>query len=145
MPLLDEYEAEALSIRRGTLTSAERRIVESHVAHTREMLEQMGFSGEYEEVCLWAAGHHEYLDGSGYPRKLKGEEIPWQARLITILDVYDSLTADDRPYKPPMAPQKAFRILEDMCEEGKLDTEMLKSFLESKAWQLREGGKAKEN
>ena len=94
MPLLCEAEVEALSVRRGTLTKGERKIIESHVVHTREMLEQMGFSGEYEDVCLWASGHHEYLDGSGYPDGRKGEEIPWETRLLTILDVYDSLTAE---------------------------------------------------
>ena len=135
VPLLSEAEVEALSVRRGTLTKGERKIIESHVVHTREMLEQMGFSGDYGDVCLWASGHHEYLDGSGYPDGRKGEEIPWETRLLTILDVYDSLTADDRPYKPPMSPEKAFQILESMCEEGKLDAEILKSFQESKAWE----------
>ena len=96
---------------------------------------QMGFSGEYEGVSLWAGGHHEYLDGSGYPAGLKGEEIPWETRLLTILDIYDSLTADDRPYKPAMPSQKAFQILEDMSAEGKLDGEILKSFYESRAWE----------
>ena len=135
IPLLNEYEAEALSIRRGTLTREERKIVESHVVHTREMLEQMGFSGEYEQVSLWAGEHHEYLDGSGYPSGLQGEELPWETRLLTILDIYDSLTADDRPYKPAMTSQRAFQILEGMSVDGKLDGEILKSFYESKAWE----------
>ena len=135
IPLLNEYEAEALSIRRGTLTREERKIVESHVVHTREMLEQMGFSGEYEQVSLWAGEHHEYLDGSGYPAGLQGEALPWETRLLTILDIYDSLTADDRPYKPAMTSQRAFQILEGMSVDGKLDGEILKSFYESKAWE----------
>ncbi|MBO4515255.1 MAG: PAS domain S-box protein [Lachnospiraceae bacterium] len=135
IPLLNEYEVEALSIRRGTLTRVERKIVESHVVHTREMLEQMGFSGEYEQVSLWAGEHHEYLDGSGYPAGLQGEALPWETRLLTILDIYDSLTADDRPYKPAMTSQRAFQILEGMSVDGKLDGEILKSFYESKAWE----------
>ena len=135
IPLLNEYEVEALSIRRGTLTREERKIVESHVVHTREMLEQMGFSGEYEQVSLWAGEHHEYLDGSGYPAGLQGEALPWETRLLTILDIYDSLTADDRPYKPAMTSQRAFQILEGMSVDGKLDGEILKSFYESKAWE----------
>ena len=135
VPLLNEYEVEALSIRRGTLTREERKIVESHVVHTREMLEQMGFSGEYEQVSLWAGEHHEYLDGSGYPAGLQGEALPWETRLLTILDIYDSLTADDRPYKPAMTSQRAFQILEGMSVDGKLDGEILKSFYESKAWE----------
>ena len=134
IPLLKEEELLALSIRRGTLTPDERSIVQSHVVRTREMIGQMGFSGEYENVSSWAGGHHELLDGSGYPLGLKGEEIPWETRLLTILDVYDSLTADDRPYKPAMPPEKAFRILGEMSGQGKLDGELLKSFYESNAW-----------
>ena len=81
-------------------------------------------------------GAAEYrMDGSGYPEGRKGDEIPWDTRLLTMLDVYDSLTADDRPYKPAMSPEKAFQILESMCEEGKLDEEILRSFQESRAWE----------
>ena len=82
----------------------------------------------------WSGGHHELLDGSGYPRHLKAAEIPWETRLITIIDVYDALTAEDRPYKPPMPPEKAFAILEDMAEHGKVDPNLLSSFRESGAW-----------
>ena len=135
VPLVDDYEADALSVPRGTLTKEERKIVESHVVHTREMLEQMHFSGDYRKVSVWAGGHHEFLDGSGYPLGLKQEEIPWETRLLTILDIYDSLTAEDRPYKPPMASEKAFQILEGMCKDGKLDGEILKDFRDSGAWE----------
>lgn len=133
--LLDEYEKEALQVRRGTLTAGERRVIESHVVHTREMLDQMGFEGDYQNVCVWAGGHHEYLDGSGYPQQLTAEQIPWETRLLTIIDIYDSLTADDRPYKSALPPEKAFHILEQMCDEGKLDGEILHDFYESRAWE----------
>ena len=67
-------------------------------------------------------------------RGLKGDEISWETRLLTIIDIYDALTAEDRPYKPPMPPEKAFAILESMKDEGKIDGEILKDFYESKAW-----------
>ena len=94
----------------------------------------MNFEDEFKDIPEWAGNHHELLDGSGYPRGLKGEEISWETRLLTIIDIYDALTAEDRPYKPPMPPEKAFSILESMRDEGKIDGEILKDFRESKAW-----------
>ena len=94
----------------------------------------MEFVGEYKKVPEWASEHHECLDGSGYPDGLKGNEIPWEARLLSVIDIFDALTADDRPYKPPMTPEKAFGILKDLAEHGKLDKEIVKSFYESNAW-----------
>ena len=135
VPLLDDYEKEALMIRKGTLTASERKIIESHVSQTYEMLKEMNFEGTHKDVPKWAGRHHEYLDGSGYPNGLKGDEITWETRLLTIIDIYDALTAEDRPYKPPMPPEKAFSILESMRDEGKIDGEILKDFYESKAWQ----------
>ena len=134
VPLLDDYEKEALMIRKGTLTASERSVIESHVSQTYEMLKEMDLGGEFKDVPEWAGNHHELLDGSGYPRGLKGDEISWETRLLTIIDIYDALTAEDRPYKPPMPPEKAFAILESMKNEGKLDGEILKDFYESKAW-----------
>ena len=132
--LLDKYEKDSLLIRRGTLTVEEREIIQSHVIHTREMLDQMDFSEVFGEVSTWAGNHHEFLDGSGYPNGLKGDEISWECRLLTIIDIYDSITADDRPYKPAMPPEKAFDILRSMCREGKLDLDITESFYESMAW-----------
>ena len=93
----------------------------------------MSFEGDYEEVPSWAAMHHEMLDGIGYPEHLNADRIPKEVRLITILDIYDALTGK-RPYKPPMPPEKAFEILEDMCREGKLDRMILEEFKSSGAW-----------
>jgi HD-GYP domain-containing protein (c-di-GMP phosphodiesterase class II) len=94
----------------------------------------MEFRGEYKKVPFWAGSHHEFIDGSGYPDKLGGNEIPWETRLLTIIDIYDALTAEDRPYKPPMPPEKAFAVLRDMSAGGKLDSEILESFCESGVW-----------
>ncbi|MBR6069762.1 MAG: PAS domain S-box protein [Ruminococcus sp.] len=133
-PLLSDKELEALTVVRGTLTSEERKIIESHVSWTGTLLSKMEFRGDYKKVPLWAAGHHELLDGSGYPERLSGEDIPWETRLITIIDIYDALTAEDRPYKPPMKPEKAFAVLDDMAEQGKIDKTILNSFRSSEAW-----------
>ena len=133
-PLLSESELEAITVQRGTLTADERRIIESHVSWTGKLLSKMEFRGDYKPVPKWAAGHHELLDGSGYPNHLTEEEIPWETRLLTIIDVYDALTAEDRPYKPPMPSEKAFAILNDMAEHGKIDKQILESFRESEAW-----------
>ncbi|MCR5369987.1 MAG: GAF domain-containing protein [Clostridium sp.] len=134
VPLFTPEEYTAITVRRGTLTAEERREIERHVEYTGSLLGKMVFEGDYTEVPGWAAMHHEFLNGTGYPNHRKGDEIPPEVRLITILDVYDALTAEDRPYKPPMPPERAFSILESMRDEGKLDGEMLRLFRESGAW-----------
>lgn len=133
--LLNEDEYKALSIRRGTLTDEERSIIESHVVYTRQMLSGMKFGGLYSGVTDIASSHHEFINGSGYPNHISGDEINVQTRILTVLDIYDALTAEDRPYKPPMPSEKAFAILEDMAKEGKLDGEIVGKFKESKAWE----------
>ena len=134
VPLLDGDEVHMLTVRKGTLTPEERTEIEKHVVYTSRFLKNMRFMGPYARVPEWAGAHHEFLDGSGYPEHRKDGAIPKEARLLAILDIYDALTAEDRPYKPPMEPEKAFRILDSMAEEGKLDGRMLKLFRESGAW-----------
>ena len=132
--LLTEEELTAITVRKGTLTDDERAQMQSHVVHTKKMLDKMDFRGLYANVPRWSGGHHELLDGSGYPDHLTARDIPKEIRLLTIIDVYDALTAEDRPYKPPMPPEKAFGILESMAQEGKIDADILKAFKESGAW-----------
>lgn len=131
---LDDYDVEALTVQKGNLTEAERKVVMSHVSETYEILKSMNFEGPFKDVPDWAGGHHEYLDGSGYPNGLKGDEIGWETRLLTIIDIYDALTAEDRPYKPPIPSERAFEILRGMAEEGKIDGEILEDFYNSGAW-----------
>jgi hypothetical protein len=102
VPLLEQDELRCLTIRKGTLTDEERGVMESHASGTAKLLGQMAFSKQYKHVPEWAAAHHESLDGTGYPNGLAGDAIPWEVRLLTILDVFDALTASDRPYKPAM-------------------------------------------
>lgn len=133
--LLTGEEETAITVRKGTLTDEERNVMQSHVVYTGKMLDKMDFRGPYSNVPDWAASHHELLDGSGYPNHKTAEDIPVQVRFLTIIDVYDALTAEDRPYKPPMPSEKAFGILDSMANEGKIDKNILDLFKESKAWE----------
>jgi HD-GYP domain-containing protein (c-di-GMP phosphodiesterase class II) len=137
--LLTDEELKDLCIPRGTLNDEERKIMENHVAVAQRMLDKIPFNSRLKDVPAWALSHHELLDGTGYPLGLRGEEIPLEARLLTILDVYDALTATDRPYKKPMPPQAALNILDKMAEEGKLDRLLLDAFKKSRVW-AGEGG-----
>ncbi len=134
-PWLEPAEVTALSVRKGTLTAAERQTMESHVTMTARLLSQMEFRHEYRNVPVWAGDHHEYLNGTGYPNRKTAAELPFQVRLLTILDIFDALTAKDRPYKKGMPPEKAVGILESMVKDGQLDGEILALFRESRAWE----------
>jgi len=134
-PWLEPEEYAMLSIRKGTLSEEERKIMEGHVVITDKLLSQIQFSAELSHVREWAAAHHEFLNGSGYPRHMSGEQVPYEVRIITILDIFDALVADDRPYKPGLPVEKALNILTIMAEkEGKLDPQLTKLFIESKCW-----------
>lgn len=134
-PVLTDEEIENLSIRKGTLNDRERAVIQSHAVVTGRILDQIQFPNEYCHVPIWASEHHELLSGRGYPYHLSGEQIPKEVRLLTILDIFEALTAKDRPYKRPMPIEKAFSILESMVKAGDLDGEILGLFKESKAWE----------
>ena len=134
-PWLTEQELTSLSVRKGTLTAEERSIMESHVVLTARILGQVSFPKMYSQVPDWASAHHELLNGKGYPTHASGDEIPKEVRLLTILDVFDALTARDRPYKPGMPVEKALSILDSMVNEGGMDAEILALFRESQAWE----------
>lgn len=135
-PWITPEEYAMLSIRKGTLSSEERRIMEDHVVVTDKLLSRISFSDELSHVRSWAAAHHELLDGSGYPAHLSGDAIPQEVRIITILDIFDALVAEDRPYKPGMPVERALAILRDMAErEGRLDPALTARFIESRCWE----------
>ena len=96
----------------------------------------MSFPGSYADIPAWAGAHHEQLNGRGYPDGLTAEEIPMEVRLLTILDVFEALTAKDRPYKKPFSPERALSILRSMADEGAVDGELLTLFERSGAWQF---------
>ena len=133
--LLTESELEALSLRRGSLTAHEREEIESHVTHSYHFLRTIPWTRDLARVPDLAYGHHEKLDGSGYPRGLAGEQIPLGVRIMTIVDIFDALTASDRPYKRAMPLERALGILEHEARDGKLDTSLVQLWIDSRAWE----------
>src|SRR5690349_15567345 len=134
-PMLEPQEFRFLSIRKGTLDPQERLEMESHVTHSFHFLTKIPWTPIMKGIPDIAYGHHEKLDGSGYPRGLRGEEIPLQARMMTITDIYDALTAQDRPYKRAVPPVVALDILHDEAGQGKLDKDLLEIFVNKKLYQ----------
>lgn len=135
---LTDDELEALLVKRGTLTSAERKTIEDHVNIAVRILQAIPFPEKLNDVSKYVSMHHEYLDGSGYPQGLKGEEIPLEARILAIADIFDALVASDRPYKKAKPVEIALKILDSMVEEGKLDRELMYIFKKYKAWECLE-------
>jgi 3',5'-cyclic-nucleotide phosphodiesterase len=134
VPLLHEFEFSGLSLPKGSLSSEERIEIESHVSHTYAFLRLIPWTRDLARLPDFAYAHHEKLDGSGYPRGLRQAEIPVQARIMTISDIYDALTAPDRPYKLAVPAERALAILESEARASKLDTGLLEVFIESGAW-----------
>ena len=135
-PYLTDDEVRCLSIRQGCLDESERLEMEMHVAHTYGFLHQIPWRKELAGIPLIAYGHHEKLDGSGYPRKLRGPDIPVQTRIITIADIFDALTASDRPYKRAVPIPLALDIMAEEVKAGMLDADLFKLFVESKAFEV---------
>jgi HD-GYP domain-containing protein (c-di-GMP phosphodiesterase class II) len=135
-PMLDPQEFRFLSIKKGTLDPQERLEMESHVTHSFHFLSKIPWTPMMRSVPEIAYGHHEKLDGTGYPRGLKGEEIPIQARMMTISDIYDALTAQDRPYKRAVPAAKALDILRSEAAEGELDADLLDVFIAKRVYEV---------
>jgi HD-GYP domain-containing protein (c-di-GMP phosphodiesterase class II) len=127
-PLLTPAEIEQLLIPRGSLTPAERLVVESHVSHTYDFLRKIPWTKHLQNVPKIAGSHHEKLDGSGYPRGLTAIDIPVQSQIMTIADIYDALTASDRPYKPRLSLDRTLAILHQEATAGKLESNLLELF-----------------
>jgi HD-GYP domain-containing protein (c-di-GMP phosphodiesterase class II) len=127
-PLLTLAEIEQLLIPRGSLTAAERLVVESHVTHTYDFLRKIPWTKDLQAVPKIARSHHEKLDGSGYPQGLTATEIPIQSQIMTISDIYDALTASDRPYKAKLSLDRSLAILRQEASAGKIDVDLLALF-----------------
>ena len=127
-PLLSPDEIVQLMVSRGNLTPEERAEIESHVTHTYDFLKQINWTKDLKNVPEIAYGHHEKLDGTGYPRGLKKSEIPIQAQLMTIADIYDALTAGDRPYKRALRTDAAMKILRQEAAHNKINADLLELF-----------------
>lgn len=129
LPLLNGNELYNLSIPRGTLTEPERKIINNHVSVTISMLSAIKWPKHLQNVTAYAGGHHERMDGKGYPKGLTREEMPIQARAMAIADVFEALTASDRPYKPGKKLSEALFILGKMKEEGHIDPDLYDAFI----------------
>lgn len=134
-PMLDPQEFRFLSIRKGTLDPQERLEMESHVTHSFHFLTKIPWTPVMKGIPEIAYGHHEKLDGSGYPRGLTADQIPIQARMMTISDIYDALTAQDRPYKRAVSTTTALDILHSEANDGQLDKDLLDIFIGKEIYQ----------
>ena len=138
--IITDADLSALSARRGSLTPEERRVIENHVVLTKEFLSVLPWPPELANVPQIAAAHHERLDGSGYPLGLVGEHTPLASRVMAVCDVYDALTAVDRPYKAAMSQQQAFAVLHDEAKRGLLDPDMVDIFIASGSYGIARAG-----
>ena len=133
-PLISEDELRFLMINKGNLDPRERREIESHVTHTFRFLEQIPWTRELRGIPTIAFGHHEKLNGTGYPRGVHEVEIPVQTRMMTIADIYDALTATDRPYKRAVTAERAIDILGAEAKGGLLDQHLLNTFVQAQVF-----------
>jgi 3',5'-cyclic-nucleotide phosphodiesterase len=134
LALIDEVELAALSLPKGCLTLDERRQIEAHVADSYSFLVLIPWTRDLAGVPAIAHGHHEKLDGSGYPMGLRGPQISLQTRILTICDIWDALTAGDRPYKKAVPVEQALDLIGQECASGHLDDRLFKVFVDSRAW-----------
>jgi HD-GYP domain-containing protein (c-di-GMP phosphodiesterase class II) len=136
-PLLDDEEVTCLKVSRGSLTSQEFDEIRSHVSHTFRFLSRIPWGKSLQRVPVIAGAHHERLNGTGYPNRLKAEEIPVQSKMMSIADIYDALTASDRPYKKAVPVERAIDILDFSVKDGHLDPELVRIFKEARVWDVR--------
>lgn len=134
-PLLDEDEVYNLCIERGTLTPEERKVINSHMQVTIDMLESLPFPRKLRRVPEYAGGHHEKMDGSGFPRGLTRQQMSLPARMMAIADIFEALTAKDRPYKNPMKISQALSVLKKMRESDHIDPDLYELFLRQRVWE----------
>ena len=132
--LLDEDEIVNLCIPKGTLTNEEREIINNHVKVTIKMLEKLPYPKKLRRVPEYAGSHHEKLDGTGYPNGLKGDQLSPQARIMALADIFEALTARDRPYKKGKTLSEAMKIMGFMAKDRHIDPELFKIFVKEKLY-----------
>ncbi|MGB2642959.1 MAG: HD domain-containing phosphohydrolase [Candidatus Acidiferrum sp.] len=135
-PYLTSEEVRYLSIPRGSLDSNERRQIESHVTHSFNFLAQIPWTPEYRGIPEIARAHHEKLNGRGYPNGLTSSEIPVQAKIMTICDIFDALSASDRPYKRAVPTDRALEILKLCVRDEEIDADLFQLFLDAQVYKL---------
>jgi HD-GYP domain-containing protein (c-di-GMP phosphodiesterase class II) len=130
-PYLTQDEVENLCIKKGSLNTTERKIIEDHATMTLKILNELPFPENLANVPEYASSHHEKLDGSGYPRGISGKELPLQSRIMVIADIFEALTAKDRPYKKPMKLSQAIKIMNSLQDKKLIDPDIFELFLKS--------------
>ncbi len=130
-PLLTPDEIASLQVTRGSLSSKELDEIRSHVSHTYNFLARIPWGKSYSRIPEIAGSHHEKLNGTGYPNRLNSEEIPAQSKIMSIADIYDALTARDRPYKKALPFDRALDILGFEVRDGHIDGELVRIFIEA--------------
>jgi HD-GYP domain-containing protein (c-di-GMP phosphodiesterase class II) len=135
-PLLTAREYENLAVERGNLTGGERKQIEQHIVDTWEILKRIPWPRDFRAVANIAACHHEKINGSGYPWKLKGDEVPLGGQILAIVDIFEALTAKDRPYKPAIPVEKAIAIVQDEVNKGALNAKLWTLFLDKKLYTI---------
>jgi HD-GYP domain-containing protein (c-di-GMP phosphodiesterase class II) len=133
--LLDGEEVTCLQVSKGSLTPQEFDEIRSHVSHTFRFLSQIPWGKSLRRVPVIAGAHHERLNGTGYPNRLRSEEIPVQSKMMSVADIYDALTASDRPYKKAVPVERAIDILDYNVKDGHLDAELVRIFKEARIWE----------
>jgi HD-GYP domain-containing protein (c-di-GMP phosphodiesterase class II) len=133
-PFLSSEESENLCIRGGTLTAAERQIINNHISVTIRMLEALPWPKHLSHVPEYAGGHHERMDGRGYPKGLRGEQMSLQARMMAIADIFEALSARDRPYKPGKNLSECLDILGKFSLNGHIDPDLFQVFVREKVY-----------
>ncbi|MSR19962.1 MAG: HD domain-containing protein [Gemmatimonadetes bacterium] len=128
------HELHFLQIRKGSLDENERRQIESHVVHSYDFLLNIPWTEELSRIAEIVRGHHEKLNGTGYPDGVTAEHLSLETRIMTVCDIFDALTASDRPYKKAMPVEKALQILEWEARDGMLDKDVVELFIKSKAY-----------
>ncbi|MBV5322042.1 MAG: HD domain-containing protein [Sulfuricurvum sp.] len=129
--LLNADEIENLCVQKGTLTEKQRHIINNHAAVSHRMLNQLPFPRKLARIAEIASGHHEKINGKGYPLGLKGDELSFEARILAIADIFEALSASDRPYKKAKKLSEVMKILYFMAKDGDIDTDIVRFFYES--------------
>jgi hypothetical protein len=151
LPLLSDDEIYNLSVRRGTLNDEERNIINNHAAVSFKMLSSLPFPKKMRHIAEYAAAHHERMNGTGYPLGLKADQLSLQSRIIAIADIFEALTAKDRPYKKGKTPDEAVKIMEFMVKDQHIDANIFELFIQEEiykdyaAMELTEQQAAKQN
>lgn len=134
VPILSESDINNLSISRGTLNEDERMQIQNHVKHTLTMLETLPYPDNLKHIPEIAGSHHERMDGKGYPRGKKKDELSLQARILAIADIFEALTSSDRPYKKPKKLREVLSIMDKMACDGHIDPDIFKLFVKDKIY-----------